>query len=72
MTVRRTISPPSLGAEEQAKQKSSNYCQLHSGLLVRLLFDPEDRGDIFVRKVCCPSANCVALYSRRQESSSDK
>jgi hypothetical protein len=40
------------GVEEKIKQETSSACYLfHAGSLLDLFFDPEDGGDMFLRKV---------------------
>jgi hypothetical protein len=64
-TFLRNIAPPSSGWEKQTKQETC--CLLHSGLLLGLLVDPEDGGDMFFqkKKVCRFSPDGKALYARR-------
>jgi hypothetical protein len=44
-------------------------CQFHAGLLLDLLFDPEDCGNVLLRNVNRLSPGYMALYPRRQNSS---
>jgi hypothetical protein len=41
----------------------------YAGILLRLFFDPEDGGDIFLRNIGWLSADYTTLYPRRQYSS---
>jgi hypothetical protein len=41
---------------------------LHANFLIRLLPDPEDVGDIFLRKVVCLLPDYTELYPRRENS----
>jgi hypothetical protein len=45
--------------------KRSAYCMLRSGILVCLLFNPEDGGNIFLRNVGWLPSDYTALYSRK-------
>jgi hypothetical protein len=47
---------------------TSACCLLHSGFLLDLLFNPEDRGNIFLRKVGLLSSDYTASYPRRLNS----
>jgi hypothetical protein len=40
--------------------------QLHTGLFLGLLFDPQDGGHMMLRNVGCLSTDYTALYPRRQ------
>jgi hypothetical protein len=42
---------------------------LHAGFLIRLFFDPENVGDMFLRNVGSPPTEYTALHPRRQNSS---
>jgi hypothetical protein len=43
-------------------------CRIHAGLLLGLLFDPEDGSDMLSRNVGRLSQDCTALYPRRHNS----
>jgi hypothetical protein len=45
--------------------KIQPYCLLHAGFLLGLLFDPEDEGEMFLRKLGLFSTDYTALYPRR-------
>jgi hypothetical protein len=44
------MSPPSPGVRSKP---SIAYCLIHAGFLLRLLFNPEDGGDMFLPKGSC-------------------
>jgi hypothetical protein len=55
---------------KQAERISRNRSRtlLHDGLLLGLLFDPEDGDDMFLRRVCRLSPDCTASHPRREVS----
>jgi hypothetical protein len=59
--IQVNISSPSSLLKNKPSRK---LCLLHADFLFTLLFNPEDRGDIFVRNVDL-FADYMALYSRR-------
>jgi hypothetical protein len=55
--------------EEHIASIFSAFCLLHTGLLIVLLFDPEDGGDVLLQKVSWRSLEYTALCPRAQNSS---
>jgi hypothetical protein len=47
------------------KKIAQRLCLLHAVFFIELLFDPEDRDDIFLRIVGYLSPGYTALYPRR-------
>jgi hypothetical protein len=63
---RRNISPSSPGT----KSKPISACWLlHADFFLGLLFEPEDRGIMFLRNICILSPDYTMLYPRREYSS---
>jgi hypothetical protein len=58
----------SLHLQKKPSKKPGLYV-LHAGFLLGLFFDPENRGDMFLRNVCWLSTDYMALYPRRQNDS---
>jgi hypothetical protein len=48
-----------------SKQASYAYYLLPAGILLRLFYNPEDRGDMFLRNVGWLSTDYMALCPRR-------
>jgi hypothetical protein len=54
---------------KQKKKTTHISLCLHAGFLICLFFEPEDEGDMFLRKVGWLATGSTALYPRRQNSS---
>jgi hypothetical protein len=57
------------GAQKPATPRPLLATCIHSDFLLGLFFNPEDRGEIFLRNVRGFSKDYMALYPRRQNSS---
>jgi hypothetical protein len=55
--------------DRRVSQASFSCCMSHAGFLSDLVFNPEDGGDMFLRKVGWLSTDKTVFYLRRQNSS---
>jgi hypothetical protein len=60
-----TTVPSERIALSDTKGSAAAWRLLDAGSLLRLLFNPEDAGDMFLRNVCSLSAGYTTLYLRR-------
>jgi hypothetical protein len=61
---RKHITSPSTGSNKKSR-KALLTTSYHAGFLLGLIFETEDRGDIFLRNVGWLSTDYTALYPRR-------